>query len=227
MTSRAAAALLAGATLGLMALLGGCGDDSGPAARSEATPPPGETTAIPPEDLQPLPPNDVVAVAAVYDPMLEPFGLRVTRGALIDRSGGGYEASDTGTHLALYVEPTREWSTDDYLAGAWDVAALLTPDVFARYGDLESYDICLEPMPADDDRPEPLPVTQLDITREVAAEIDWDGGSLVDLVTAGLRGQLILNINDDLQAHPGYLEAVDVATKAVNSTTTAALPAPG
>lgn len=177
-------------------------------------------------DVRPLPPNDPTTLASIYDPLVEPFGLRVTRAALIDRAEGGYEVSDTGRHLALYVEPTGDYSTDDYLAGVWDVAAVVTPDVFARYTDLDSYDLCQEPRPIDDDRPEPPPVSQIDVGREAAAGIDWEGGSLVDLVRASARGELVLRVDETLSATTGWQAAVAAATAAAEPPPSSTTPAP-
>lgn len=164
------------------------------ACGADATPTSAPTTAnavstaaalLPPADRsQTLPPNDLAALRRLYDPALATMGLRLTRGQLIDLSKGSYTPSSTGTHLALYVEPIGEYTDDQYAQALWDLAALVTPDVFARWADLRSYDICQEPLPSVDDDPEPFPVTQVNITREAAATIDWENGSLGDLVRA-------------------------------------------
>ncbi|HUF85625.1 MAG TPA: hypothetical protein VMQ81_13660, partial [Acidimicrobiia bacterium] len=57
-----------------------------------------------------LPPNDFEQLADIFDPKLEPLGLKLTRGALIDTAEGRYRPSDTGRHLAVYVEPTGEYT---------------------------------------------------------------------------------------------------------------------
>ena len=206
--------LVVGAVV-LAGTLAGCGSDTGGSGG-------GDGAALDASDVRPLPPNDPTALAQIYDPLVEPLGLRVTRGALVDRSDGGYEVADTGTHLALYVEPTGEYTDDDYLAGVWDVTALITPDVFARYTELESYDICQEPAPTVDNRPEPPPVSQIDITRDTAAKIDWAGGSLPDLIGASQRGELMLRVDETLAAMPGWAEASQAAT--VTATTPSSVP---
>lgn len=195
----------------LAAALGACGSDPGGAGTD------GDAT-LDASDVRPLPPNDPTTLAQIYDPLLEPMGLRITRGALVDRADGGYEVTDDGTHLALYVEPTGEYTDDDYLAGVWDVAALLTPDVFARFTDLVSYDVCQEPHPNEDDRPEPPPVSQLDITRDAAGQIDWADGSLPDLVAASMRGELLLRVDETLAAMPGWVAASQEAAPPAAST---------
>jgi hypothetical protein len=61
------------------------------------------------------PPNNVLELKEMFDPQLEPLGLRLTRGALIERATDTYSPSSKGNHLALYVEPigasTRTRST--------------------------------------------------------------------------------------------------------------------
>lgn len=192
--------------LGLLAVVSvavvlatGCGSDATP----EADPLPTTTPAafgdrpevkaaalLPPQDARAtLPPNDIGGLRHIYDAALETMGLRLTRGALIDVSNDGYRPSNAGTHLALYVEPISGERTDqEYVDGLWTVSALITPDVFARWSGLESYDICQEPPGRVDDREEPLPYTQINLTRSVAEGIDWAGGDLVELLSAA-RGE--------------------------------------
>ncbi len=61
--------------------------------------------------------------------------------------------------------------------------AVVFADVFERWPDLESYDVCQEPN-ADGvaDTDEPLPVTQIELTKAENAAIDWDSVTVVDLV---------------------------------------------
>ena len=158
-----------------------CGDDdtadpTATTAAADAT----TTSALSPEDL---PPAGALELESLYGPQLAAMGLRLTdRGGLIDRTGGGYEPSATGRHLALYVEPVGDRSVDEYVEGIRTVAVLLS-DAFERWPGLESYDVCQEPV--DDGTPsesEPLPVTQIELTREEAAAFDWDTVTVVDLV---------------------------------------------
>jgi hypothetical protein len=217
-TRRLAALVLAA---GLAVATVACGDDSGD---RQATPAGGGDVAgesAPRHPLLPafdpeqeLPPNDVGTLRRLYDPVFETMGLRLTRAALVDVSAGGYEPSDDGTHLALYVEPTGAYSEDDFAAGLWTVSALVTPDVFARWSGLESYDICQEPLPGVDDRPEPFPVTQINITRDDAATIDWDNGDLVELlVAAKANPEIRLIVNREVRASASY-QAADGAARA-------------
>jgi hypothetical protein len=147
---RRASLLLVAVALG--ALVVGCGDDGEP----ESTP---------------RPPNDVDELAAILDPMLEPLGLELTRGSLVDLET--YDESDTGNHLALYVEPTSKYSNADYVNGVTELTNLLTPLVFERWTALESYDICQEPRPAEARAQIPPPVTQFAATRAQADAIDF------------------------------------------------------
>jgi hypothetical protein len=155
-----------------------CGDDKSDTSTPAAV---GETDATTAQE--PFPPNNFEELAVVFDPMLEPMGLHLTRGALIDRAGGGYEESDTGTHLALYVEPIDDgYTTADYVAGVYDVTALITPYVFDRWTDIETYDICQEPPNSEDDSPEPFPVSQVEVARPFAEGFNWEDGDLADLL---------------------------------------------
>ena len=97
-----------------------------------------------------------------------------TAAALIDRSGGGYVASPTGQHLALYVEPIDDRTMDEYFDGILDVAVVFS-DIYDRWPGLETYDVCQEPPDPDGTQgPEPLPVTQIELTRAESDAIDWD-----------------------------------------------------
>ncbi|MGH9027177.1 MAG: hypothetical protein ACRDWD_13835, partial [Acidimicrobiia bacterium] len=147
---RRVALILVASALG--ALVVACGDDSEP-------------------ESMPRPPNDFEELAAIFDPMVEPMGLEVTRGSLVDIDS--YDESDTGNHLALYVEPTGEYSQADYVNGITQLTNLLTPMIFDRYSALDSYDICQEPPPDEDDQAAPPPVTQFHATRAQADVIDF------------------------------------------------------
>ena len=145
-----------------------------------------DDAASPATSEQPtLPPNDVEALAEILDPVVEPLGLHLTRGALIDLDVS-YEVSDDGTHLALYVEPTDDFTLDDYVDGIGSVTAMITPLVFERWSGLESYDICQEPPTADDPSDEPFPATQVNLTRVQYDAIEWDGAGTVQVVAASM-----------------------------------------
>lgn len=139
-----------------------------------------------------LPPAAALDLEDLYSDALAELGLRLTnRGGLIDRSDGGYESSPTGTHLALYVEPIGERTPAEYVDGIASVAVVFG-DVFERWSGLESYDVCQEPVedasPSENDPPydesEPLPVTQIEMTRAQAAAFDWSSVTVADLVQA-------------------------------------------
>ena len=158
-----------------------CGDDDG--AEGKPTPPteaaetsstePGETTTT--ADQEDLPPPNPLDLEPLYGEALAAIGMKLTdRGGTIDRSGGGYVASPDGTHLALYVEPIGDRTTEQYIDGILDVA-LVFSDIYDRWPGLESYDVCQEPLDPDGTQgPEPLPVTQIELTSEESEAIDWD-----------------------------------------------------
>jgi hypothetical protein len=198
--------------------LGACTDDAdvgsgGATTAASATIATGETAAaraaLPPvADDQDLPPQDVSSIRGVYEGALATMGLHLTRATLVDTTDGRFEASSQGRHLALYVEPVAERDLAGYAEDLWTLSALLTPDVFERWPELESYDICQEPVPGDDDADEPPPVTQLDLTREAAERIDWDGGHLADLLVAWHTDpEVVLVAGRDLRRTPLFQEA--------------------
>jgi len=158
-----------------------------------------------PRAAEHLPPNDFDALAQMFDDELEPLGLRLTRGALIDTSSG-YEESDTGRHLAVYVEPTGEYATADYVDGIVPSAQAFLPEVFERWDRLETFDVCQEPLPGADDREEPPPVTQLYASREEAAEIDWTTVDLGQLVAAAepARRDFRLYVSPTVRSDPSF-----------------------
>lgn len=158
------------------------------------------------------PPTSTEGLAAVYDEMLEPLGLRFTRGALIDRSGGGYVPSATGEHLALYVEPLddSEYAVEDYIEAIGTVTALVTPQVFDTWAGVESYDICQEPPTAVDARDEPAPYTQIEITREESDRVDWDSATAETVIGLGLEGKARVVVTPVIREHPRY-EAAQTA----------------
>jgi len=129
-----------------------------------------------------LPPSDRDALAKIFDPLLEPLGLRTTRATL--QRLDTYQPDPKGRHLAIYVEPTGAYSDAEYVANFLAVVRVYLPKVFERWKDLKSFDVCQEPVPGVDDRPEPPPVTQLLANRPAAASIDWKKVTLAGLLAA-------------------------------------------
>ncbi len=155
-----------------------------------------------------LPTNDFEELAEMFDEELEPLGLRMTRGALVDTSDG-YEESDTGRHLAVYVEPTEEYTTADYADGIVPSAQVFLPAVFERWDRLETFDVCQEPLPGTDDRKEPPPVTQLYVSRDEADAIEWETVDLAELMDAAEPPQrdFRLYVSPTVASDPGIIEA--------------------
>ncbi|MGH9049239.1 MAG: hypothetical protein ACRDY4_05890 [Acidimicrobiia bacterium] len=152
-----------------------------------------------------LPPNDFEQLADMFGDELEPLGLRLTRGALVDTSDG-YEESDRGRHLAVYVEPTAEYSTADYADGIVPSAQVFLPDVFERWDRLETFDVCQEPLPGEDDRKEPPPVTQLYVSRAEADAVDWQTVELAELLeaTQPARRDFRLYVSPTIRSDPAF-----------------------
>ena len=172
-----------------------------------------EREVSPPEQVsrEDLPPNDVDALAAVYEDELEAFGLRLTRGSLIDTSNNTYTASDTGTHLALYVEPYTAYPPSAYLENLVPVAAVFATDVFHRWPGLMSFDVCQEPPATVDSSEEPRPDTQVNVTRAQAEDLDWESLDTAGLVAAAVEeppgAELV--ISDRIRALPLYERILD------------------
>lgn len=161
-----------------------------------------------------LPPNDYEALEAIFARDVAPLGVRLTRGRLLDVSDPSrYRPSDTGTLLALYVEPAEEtqYSTADYVNGIVPIARVFVPEVFRRWPGLPAVDICQEPPPSVDDRPDPQAVTLVRITRELALALDWDQMDLPALISV-LRGTELgsfgMGVSPAVARHPMFREAV-------------------
>jgi len=126
-----------------------------------------------------LPPATRKDLVAIFEKKVAPLGLHVTRAALVDLYG---KRNTSGTHLAIYVEPTGDYTPDEYLQGTIDVTRVFIPYVFERWKHLQSFDVCQEPRPAVDDRPIPPPETQVYFTRAGAELVDWPTASLATMI---------------------------------------------
>ena len=186
----------------LMLIATACGDDTAapstttsPAITTTTQAPSTTTTAgttapttngIPPTD-EDLPPVELDALAAIFDPIVEPYGYRVGRAALIDRAT--YRETPDGNHLALYLTPLVAKTPDDYVADFMPLARAFMPAVFDAWPGLMSFDVCQEPYDWEGST-SPPGLTILDVYREAAAEIDWEGVDLAGLLAAerGLEG---------------------------------------
>jgi hypothetical protein len=132
-----------------------------------------------------LPPNDKAAIERVFAPALKQLGVRLTRGALVDLKTG--KPSATGTHLAVYVEPTGDFTPEEYARGTVRTLRAFIPAAFERWGGLTSFDVCQEPLPATDTRPEPPPITKVDLTKAASRKVQWDDLDLTRLLRDAKR----------------------------------------
>jgi hypothetical protein len=132
-----------------------------------------------------LPPNDKAAIERFFAPALERLGVRLTRGALVDLKTGKPSAS--GSHLAVYVEPTGDYTPEDYARGTVKTLRAFIPAAFERWGGLTSFDVCQEPLPAADARPEPPPITKVDLTKAASRKVRWDDLDLARLLRKARR----------------------------------------
>lgn len=150
-----------------------------------------------------------------YGLALQALGLRLTdRGGLIDRDGGGYVPSAEGRHLALYVEPIGDRTVQQYIDGVRAATAVFA-DVFQRWPGLESFDVCQEPVDGaggSGGTSEPVPITQVEVTREQASVIDWESSTVVDLVRAAGTDPpgLALRVSQPVAQDPAYRAILDL-----------------
>ena len=80
-------------------------------------------------------------------------------------------------------------------------------DLFERWPGLVSYDVCQEPIEDDGDpATEPLPVTQIELTKEESAAIDWDTATVVDLFRAAIAEppEMALRVSSGMATEPAY-----------------------
>lgn len=195
------------AALGLVAVLPSCSDDDVPTDRAG--------TSEPPARLD-LPVNDTAELQAVFDPRFEPLGQRVTRIGLYDLTDG-FDRSDTGDHLAIYVEPIdpdgEGWDDARYLEMAVPGMAAATPFAFAEWAGLNSVDVCQEPPQSANASPEPPIETQLFVDRATSDQIDWATAELSDLLAAAERSpdEVTVAAREGLKQHPLWVAAVAAA----------------
>jgi hypothetical protein len=124
-------------------------------------------------------------VDTTFGPALAAAGRTLTDVSLVSRTVSG-----PTSHLAVYVTPTSMLSDDDYAAGMWSITALLAAELFALWPEVESFDVCQEafdpPASSSDAGAEYRPtVTRVEMSRDQAAAIDWNDGSLADLLQPG------------------------------------------
>lgn len=183
------------------ALAAGCGDGtdpepaSAPSTTTEATSPPG----LPP--LESLTEDNLTGLQDLYGPALAPLDLVITRGGVTEYRGGN--------HLALYVVPTGDAADDGpagYLQRMLPSFTAIRPLLFDAYPELDSFDLCQEPVP--DAAAAPLPDGQfppastfLLLSREGYESVDdWDDADLADLLAAA---------DTDLGGHLGVLPEIE------------------
>jgi hypothetical protein len=149
-----------------------------------------------------LPPPAREELTAILEPKVAPLGLRVARVALVDERTR--TPAPDGRHLALYVEPTSAWTSRQFVEAIAPLAQRLVPDVFSRWPGLVSFDVCQEPPPGVDDRPQPPPVTTLEVTKEAVAKIEWGTADLSTVLAAVIRRTpgIRLNVSQPLSHEP-------------------------
>ncbi len=172
-----------------------------------------------------LPLNKKAVIEKVFESPLDRLGLRLTRGALVDLKTG--KPSAKGTHLAVYVEPTEPYTADDYARRVVAVTRVFAPRSFDMWRGLQSFDVCQEPLPEVDARPEPPPKTKVTMTRDAARKLRWKGLDLSTLLTDAKRlgsRQLSVYAASDVRSTARYQDAMVRAQ--ASQTTSPPPPAP-
>jgi hypothetical protein len=123
-----------------------------------------------------LPPHERDDLAELFDPMVAPLGYSVTRASLIDRST--YAVDPDGGHLALYLAPNTDISTDQFANDFVGIVATFLPFVFEQWPNLNS--VCQEPFGSTEETPPSL--TIIDLTRDAAAGVAWGELDLAGII---------------------------------------------
>jgi hypothetical protein len=181
------------------------------AGLSLAVPAAGVTAAGASERASSLPPASRKELVAIFDEKVKPLGLRVTRAALVNPA---QVRDPKGTHLAIYVEPTGEYTPGDYIDGTVDVSKVFLPYVFTRWKGLRSFDVCQEPHPEIDPRPTPAPETQVYASRAGSKLVDWKTVDVATMIrtsrqeaaatNTGETARFTLFVTRHLQNTPAY-----------------------
>jgi hypothetical protein len=173
---------------------------SAPAATSAANDPYGTADEEPAVAIDP-------AIQERYGPAVEALGLRITRAARYVKLGDDTPAPD-GTHLAIYVEPIGSATAAAYVERIQPLADVFLPEVLDALPSVATVDVCQEPPPSVDASPSPRAYTQLLVSREQAADIDWSNVSLLDLVTGAVDhpNRLNLGARDPIGSSPAWTE---------------------
>jgi hypothetical protein len=177
-----------------------------------------------------LPPSARKDLVAIFEQKVKPFGLRVTRAALVNPAT--QKRNPNGTHLAIYVEPTGDYSIEDYLDGTVDVTKVFLPYVFNRWKSLKSFDVCQEPRPAVDSRAVPAPETQVYATRAGNKLVDWKTVDVATMIRTSQEEAAATPTNGDprfslfvakhLQITPAYQQMAGTAATTTPTSTPAA-----
>lgn len=194
-----------------LVLLTACGAEASAPASDAATSGAAPTVRAPSTTAATLPPHTIEQLAPILDPMVQPLGFRVTRASLI--SLDDYQPTPNGTHLAVYVVPIDDRTTDDYASEIVPLAAALLPDVFDRWPLLRSFDVCQEPFGWDGEGTPPS-YTILDLDRGSASGIDWGALELSELVALStLDPDITLSVHEDVGRSATFQTALDQARR--------------
>jgi hypothetical protein len=122
----------------------------------------------------------------------------------------------------VYVEPTGDYTADDYARGTVPTLRAFVPTAFERWGGLTSFDLCQEPLPAVDARPEPPPVTKVDLTKTASRKVRWNDLDLARLLRGAKRlgsRELSVYAKPDVRQTAFYQDAAVKANATLNTGT--------
>jgi hypothetical protein len=161
-----------------------------------------------------LPPSKLKPLSKEFKDLVQPLGLRVSRGLLQNEET--YKPDPNGTHLALYVEPkSAKYSSADYVANFTKLTHAFVPMVFNRWQGLKTFDICQEPL--SDPREAPPPVTQIFVSRNALDRVaNWKQATLTELLAASPRerragSDYYVYFNGETRSDPMFQQAARAA----------------
>jgi len=156
-----------------------------------------------------LPPGSRADIEKEFSSAVAKLGLHITRAGLASQLGSR-DYDPAGRHLAVYVESDGPVGADVYVANLVPVAQIFLPEVFERFPQIDSFDVCQEPPPGVDDRAEPRSWTQVLVTRRQVPAVDYDRLDLAQLVSAAYLPppRLSLSVVPEVARSPLWSRAV-------------------
>jgi hypothetical protein len=170
-------------TLAMLAIVVASCSAADTGSTGTSAPPDTTTSTVASSTSQPeapqLPPYERDDIAALFDPIVEPLGYRVTRASLFDRAE--LTVSPEGNHLAIYVAPLEDFDIERIASDFAPLVSLFLPVVFDTYPGLEWFDICQEPFGATEAIPPSQ--TRIEVSRAAIEALDWTDLDLAKMLS--------------------------------------------